>query len=146
MNNTRRKVAIVPCSGIGKPYGTVSREAGYDLCEDLRPDSTELVALSRLVMGEETARQTVANSPAIAIDGCKLMCAAKMVRQSGGTVAQEVAVLDVYRRHKDLKPEGIAELNEAGQQLARVLAEGVAERVDEIAPLETRRGHGGCHG
>ncbi len=146
MNNTRPKVAIVPCSGIGKPYGTVSREAGYDLCEDLRPDSTELVALSRLVMGDETARQTVANSPAIAIDGCKLMCAAKMVRQSGGTVVQEVAVLDVYRRHRDLKPEGLAELNEAGQRLARVLAEEVTEKIDELAPPDTRRGQGGSHG
>ncbi len=146
MNDIRRKVAIVPCSGIGKPYGTVSREAGYDLCEDLRPDTTELVALSRLVMGDETARQTVANSPAIAIDGCKLMCAAKMVRQSGGMVAQEVAVLDVYRRHKDLKPEGIAELNDAGQRLARVLAEEVTEKIDELAPPDTHRGQGGSHG
>jgi len=41
-----------------------------------------------------------------------------MVRQSGGTVAREVAVLDVFRRHKDLKPEGIAELNPAGMKLA----------------------------
>lgn len=146
MNDTRRKVAIVPCSGIGKPYGTVAREAGYDLCEDLRPDSTELVALSRLVMGDETARQTVATFPTIAIDGCKLMCAAKMVQQSGGTVAQEVAVLDVYRCHKDLKPEGIAELNEAGRRLARVLAEGVLEKIDELAPPAAREEKGGRDG
>ena len=71
------------------------------------------------------------------IDGCKQMCAAKMVRQSGGTVAREVAVLDVYRRHKDLKPEGIAELNEAGRKLARVLAEEVAESLDGVGqPVE----------
>lgn len=146
MNDIRRKVAIVPCSGIGKPYGTVARESGYDLCEDLRPDTTELVALSRLVMGDETARQTVAKFPAIAIDGCKLMCAAKMVKQSGGTVAQEVAVLDVYRCHKDLKPEGIAELNEAGQRLARVLAEGVLEKIDELAPPDNRNEKGGRNG
>ncbi len=55
-----------------------------------------------------------------------------MVQQSGGTVAQEIAVLDVYRHHKDLKPQGIAELNEGGQQLARVLAEEVTTMVDGI--------------
>ena len=145
MNDTQRKVAIVPCSGIGKPYGTVSREAAYDLCEELRPDTTELVALSRLVMGDETARQTVVNCPAIAIDGCKLMCAAKMVRERGGTVAQEVAVLDVYRRHKELKPEGIAELNEAGRRLARVLAEELTEKLDELASPDAGRGKEGIH-
>ncbi len=35
------KVIIVPCSGIGKPFGTVSREAAYDLCEELRPGSID---------------------------------------------------------------------------------------------------------
>ena len=45
-------------------------------------------------------------------------------------MAREVAVLDVFRRHKDLKPEGIAELNEAGRKLARVLAEEVAVSLD----------------
>ena len=66
------------------------------------------------------------------IDGCKLACAAKMVKQSGGTIAQEFAVMDVYRRHKDLKPVGIAELNEDGQKLARVLAEEVIAAVDGL--------------
>jgi uncharacterized metal-binding protein len=75
------------------------------------------------VLGDEAARDLITKHPAVTIDGCKQMCAAKMVKQSGGTVAHEIAVLDVFRRHKDLKPEGIAELNEAGQKLARVLAE-----------------------
>ena len=130
MNSDETKVVVVPCSGIGKPFGTVSREAAYDLCDELRPQSTRLVALAKLVLGEATAQELIRRHPAVTIDGCKQMCAAKMVRQSGGTVAHEVAVLDVFRRHKDLKPEGIAELNEAGQKLARVLAEEVAERLD----------------
>ncbi|MEI7939451.1 MAG: putative zinc-binding protein [Verrucomicrobiota bacterium] len=130
MNPAKETVVVVPCSGIGKPFGTVSREAAYDLCEELRPGITRLVSLAKLVLGEAGARDLVVRHPAVTIDGCKQMCAAKMVRQSGGTVAREVAVLDVYRRHKDLKPEGIAELNEAGRKLARVLAEEVAESLD----------------
>ena len=90
------------------------------------------MALAKLVLGEAAARELVARHPVVTIDGCKHMCAAKMVKQSGGTVAHEVAVLDVFRRHKDLKPEGIAELNEAGQKLARVLAEEVAESLDAM--------------
>jgi uncharacterized metal-binding protein len=124
---------VVPCSGIGKAFGTVSREAAYDLCEELRPESTRLVALAKLVLGEAGARELVVKHPAVTIDGCKQMCAAKMVRENGGTVAHEVAVLDVFRRHKDLKPEGIAELNEAGRKLARVLAQEVAASLDGAA-------------
>ena len=130
MNTDKTRVVVVPCSGIGKPFGTVSREAAYELCEELRPESTRLVALAKLVLGDAAARELLTRYPAVTIDGCKQMCASKMVKQSGGTVAHEVAVLEVFRRHKELKPEGIAELNEAGQKLARVLAEEVAASLD----------------
>ena len=127
-----RKVVIVPCSGIGKSYGTVAREGAYEVTEDLRPDTTQLVPLSLLVLGDEEARADVAGAQAITIDGCKLACAAKMVAESGGGVAHGLAVLDVYRRHRDLKPVGIAELNEGGQKLAHVLAKEVVTLVDEL--------------
>ncbi len=132
MSAGKKRVVIVPCSGIGKPFGSVSREAAYEVCETLCPKDTQLVALAKLVMGDDAARATVAASPAVTIDGCKLMCAAKMVKQSGGTVARAANVLDAYRQHKDLKPEGIAELNVAGLRLARVLAEDIAGTVAEI--------------
>jgi len=126
------KVVIVPCSGIGKTYGTVSREAAYEVIEDLCPETSQMVALSMLVLGDVNARAAVANSTAITIDGCKLACATKMVQESGGHVAQEFAVLDVYRRNRKLKPKGIAELNEGGQQLAHALAEEVSAVIDDL--------------
>lgn len=125
-------VVIVPCSGIGKTYGTVSREAAYEVTEDLRTDNSQLVALSLLVLGDEASRAAVTGHPAVTIDGCKLACATKMVQESGGHVAQEFSVLDVYRQHREFKPKGIAELDQGGQQLARVLAQEVAEVVDRI--------------
>jgi uncharacterized metal-binding protein len=136
-----QKVIIVPCSGIGKPYGTVSREAAYEITEDLRPGQTQLVPLALLVLGEQETRSVVAACPAISIDGCKLACAAKMVRQSGGTITQEFAVLNFYRNHKDLKPQGIAELNEGGQKLARALAEEITSVVDGIIAGNQRGDH-----
>jgi uncharacterized metal-binding protein len=132
MSDTKmlRKVAIVPCSGIGKTYGSVSREAAYDVTGDLRPEETQLVSLAMLVLGDESARAALAGAPAVTIDGCKLACATKMVQESGGTVAKDFAVLDFYRCNKQFKPQGIAELNEGGQQLARALAEEIATVVD----------------
>jgi len=60
-----------------------------------------------------------------------------VVTESGGTVAHALQVLDVYRRHRELKPAGIAELNEAGQELAKALAYEVSGLVDGIAAEET---------
>ena len=126
------KVAIVPCSGIGKTYGAVSREAAYVVTEETCPEETQLVALSKLVLGDEAARTIVSASPAITIDGCKLACATKMVKESGGTVARDFAVLDVYRRYRQFKPQGISELNEGGLQLAQALAQEIAVVIDAV--------------
>jgi uncharacterized metal-binding protein len=134
------RVVIVPCSGIGKTYGSVSREAAYQVVEELRPENAQLVALSMLVMGDETACDAVASGRAITIDGCKLACARKMVEESGGTVAQDFAVLDVYRRYRKFKPKGIAELNEGGQLLAQALAEEVSEAIDALQQGQTADG------
>jgi uncharacterized metal-binding protein len=131
--NQPKHVVIVPCSGIGKTYGTVGREAAYTLVEDLRPGCTQVVALSLLVLGDADSRARVQAAPAITIDGCKLACARKMVTESGGQVAYEANVLDTFRRHRQLKPKGIAELNPEGQALAYKMAEELAEVTDKIS-------------
>ncbi len=136
MSPPERHVVIVPCSGIGKTYGTVSREAAYEVTEDRRPGAAGLVALSLLVLGDEGARAAVRAYPAVTIDGCKLACAEKMVRESGGRVAQGIAVLDVYRRNRGLKPQGIAELNEGGRLLAHAVAAEISAIVDDLASDE----------
>ncbi len=128
-----RTVVIVPCSGIGKPYGTVSRVAAYQVTEEDRPDQTQLIPLALLVMGDEESRKILAESQAITVDGCKLACATRMVQQSGGQVARDFAVLDVYRRYRDFKPQGIAELNDGGEKLAEALAKEIDAVVDELS-------------
>ena len=141
MNSAQRKVAIVPCSGIGKPYGTVSRIAAYQVTEDDRPELTRLVPLALLVMGDEEYGRIVTENPAITIDGCPQACATKMVLQSGGTVIQECSVMGAVRSHRDLKPQGIAELNEDGEKLADALAKEIIAVIDaSLQPL-----NGGSH-
>ncbi len=140
MTGSKQEFVVVPCSGIGKSLGTVSREAAYELCDTLQPHRMRLVALSKLVLGDAEAREQIRSSPAVTIDGCKQMCASKLVKHSGGVVAREVAVFDVVRNHKDLKPNGIAELNPEGKQLARVLAEEIAGELDMIACTAAEQG------
>lgn len=141
MSCSLRKIAIVPCSGIGKPYGTVSRVAAYQVTEDDRPERTRIVPLALLVMGDEEYGRFVAESRAITIDGCPQACATKMVQACGGRVARECQVLEMFRRHRGLKPQGIAELNEDGEKLAALLAQEIDAVVDEL----TMSGNGGSN-
>ena len=128
----KEKVLIVPCSGIGKSLGSVTREGAYVVTEELCPGRTQLMALARLVLGDEETRTELSGAEAITIDGCVRACAAKVVEGAGGRVAQGLQVLDVCRRHPDLKPSGISELDESGHKLAHALAEEVKELVDKM--------------
>jgi len=128
----REKVLIVPCSGIGKSLGSVAREGAYVVTEELCPDRTRLMPLALLVLDEKETRIELSSAEAITLDGCVKACAAKVVEGAGGAVAHALQVLDVCRRHPNLKPSGISELDESGRKLAHALAEEVKELVENM--------------
>lgn len=129
----KNQVLVVPCSGIGKTYGTVTREAAYVLAEELRPGQVTLLPLSLVVLGNETLKARLQGCPAITIDGCNLECAHKNVSDAGAVVIENFRVLDAYRHHRNLKPQGIQQLNQGGLALARCIAEEAAAAVDRHA-------------
>jgi uncharacterized metal-binding protein len=134
------KVLIIACSGVGKAFGMVSREAMYTVVDDLRPGVTGTMCLSLLTMGDEAARAEVSSRPTITIDGCRKMCARVNVGASGGCPAASFQVADTYRRFRELRSQTVAMPDEAGRQLAQALAKEVAGQVDRLlAAPETGR-------
>ena len=125
-------VIIIPCSGIGKAFGTVGREATYAVVEDLRKGKADTICLSLLVIGDEKSRELVKTHPCIAIDGCPLECAKKNIEISGGKVGASFRVIDILKNHRDLKTSSVTFLDDNGRKLARILAEEVAKKVDEL--------------
>jgi uncharacterized metal-binding protein len=127
-----RAVFVIPCSGIGKAYGTIGRDAALQVVEELRPETTESMCLSLLVMGDEEARQRVQGTQTVTIDGCALACACKNVEMAGGTVGAAIMVLDVYKQHRTLKTQAITFLDENGHALAGHVAEATVQAVDAL--------------
>ena len=132
LEEKQKKAIIIPCSGIGKAFGSVGREAAYIVTDELRPDHTGTVCLSLLTMGDEEARVLVQSSPTLTIDGCPKACARRNVEASGGTPAAEFRVVDVYRANRELKVDSVLQLGDNGRRLARILAEQVVAEVDRI--------------
>ena len=126
------RVIIIPCSGIGKAFGSVGREAAYVVTEELRPGCTQTVCLSLLTLGDEEARRQVRKHPTITIDGCPTACARVNVEQAGASPAAAFRVFDVFRRHKELRVRSVSDIGEAGEEMARILARYVAAKVDEL--------------
>jgi len=128
----KKRVIIIPCSGIGKAIASVGREATYEVIENLKPGVTDTVCLSLLVMGDERAQNEVRKNPVITIDGCPKDCSSKNVELAGGKEGAHLRVIDVLKEHKDLKPKSVIDIGEEGKKLAQILSEEVAQKVDEL--------------
>ena len=72
MNNPTHaeQVLLIPCSGIGKVHGLISREAVYKATDTLGQDQADTVCLALLVTGDPETRQKVQEQPCITLDGC----------------------------------------------------------------------------
>ena len=136
MGKKHKKVVVLPCSGIGKVFGALARETMYELLERIRPDTVATTCLPLLVIKDPEAVALVTGNPVITIDGCPKDCAKKSVQNLGKEPDMTFEAIKFYKEHKDLKPEGIGEVNETGRKLAAVAAEEVAKEVDKLAAGE----------
>jgi len=131
-------VFVIPCSGIGKSLGTVSRKAAYKVVEELRPQHARITCLALLTVGDDETLKKVREHPCITINGCPTNCAQKNVEASNGRLMKNLMVTNTLPNHIGLKPEGIMELNAEGRELANLVAQEVAEAVDAIMEREDR--------
>jgi uncharacterized metal-binding protein len=131
-SKSQSRVIVVPCSGIGKALGSISREATYELVENIKKGVTHTICLALLVSGDEESLQLVQKNKCITVDGCPLQCAEKSVRLAGGDLAASYRVVDALKENRNLKPKTVTFLDSDGLQLAKKLARQIAGRVDEL--------------
>jgi len=132
MERDTEKVLVIPCSGIGKVHGLMSREAAYLVTDELAPKGTDVVCLALLVKGDEETMARVQASPCITIDGCGKACAMKNVELAGAEVTQALQVGRFLAAHRGVQPGSGSELTDEGWGIVREIAEAVAEEVERL--------------
>jgi len=130
----RAELLLVPCSGIGKVHGLISREAVYHVTDRLLPDLAGTVCLALLVTGDSETRQKVQQTPCITLDGCPKLCALKNVKLSGGKITKGIRVYDVMKRHRGANFGTATALSEEGWGVVEELA----SEVVQLAKQETK--------
>ena len=134
------EVLIIPCSGIGKVHGLVSREAAYSALE-LLPDQAETVCLALMVTGDPDPRGKVREHKSITVDGCPKLCAQKNVELAGGNVALGVRVYETMKRHRGEDFGTVTSLSKEGLAMADEIGGTIAAAARDI--LEGKEGHHG---
>jgi len=126
-------VLVIPCSGIGKVHGLISREATYLVIDELAPEQTKTQCLALLVKGDADAVSAVRSHPCITIDGCPKACAQKNVEMAGGTVVKAIRVVEAFKTHRGAQPGSASGLTNDGWTIAREIADAVAAEVNSLA-------------
>jgi uncharacterized metal-binding protein len=125
------RVLLIPCSGIGKVFGLLSREVAYRVSDALLPDQADTVCLALLVSGDAETQQKVQQTSCITVDGCPKLCAMKNVELAGGKVAQSIRVYDTTRRHRGGKFGTATSLSDEGWAVVEEIAGEIAENIKQ---------------
>jgi len=131
--NFKGKIAILPCTGVGQVVGTIARQAGYRVCDDLRPDQTVLLCLPALVKGVCEDLEMIAQCPVIVIEGCQEKCATHALGMREVAPAAVVSVLDAMSdRGLKVRRESRRCLSETELAVADIVGEQVVGEVDRL--------------
>jgi uncharacterized metal-binding protein len=126
------KAGIVSCSGEELAEGTVARLATLKVLHQLRPMETVTICLPLFLAGGEGDREFARFHPTITVDGCDLRCAARGTEMYSGKPAASIVVNDLVAAAGLAPPEGRRSLNDAGKQAVDLVAERLAQLVDEV--------------
>ncbi len=118
----KKPVLVIPCSGIGKVHGLISREAAYLVTDELARERADTMCLALLVKGDAEALEAVKAHICITIDGCSKACAETNVKIAGGRAAETIQVTDALKKHRGAKPGNATDLTNEGWIIAREIA------------------------
>ncbi len=127
-----KKIKVVPCSGIGKVFGLIAREAALKTVIELCPEKSETVCLAYIVTGDKEVKEKMEGSNCITVDGCPKMCASKNVSIAGGIVIEEIKVLDTVKDHKGKQFGSPTQLDSDGELVVSEIAAKVSKKINEI--------------
>ncbi|MGA3191625.1 MAG: putative zinc-binding protein [Candidatus Bathyarchaeia archaeon] len=119
----KSKYIIIPCSGIGKALGTITRRATCIVTEELLPNDTDSICLPLLTIEDEETVRKIRENPCITLDGCVAQCAKKNVEHHYGELKGSIRILDVIKENPKLKPGTVLDIGPDGEKLARKTAE-----------------------
>jgi uncharacterized metal-binding protein len=127
-----KPVLVIPCSGIGKVHGLISREATYLVTDELASGQADTLCLGLLVIRDADAVSSIKAQHCITIEGCPKACAEKNVRMAGGQVECSIQVAEVFKNHRGAKPGTATNLTQDGWAITKEVAQMVANEAARL--------------
>jgi glycine cleavage system H protein len=111
--------AILACTGLDKPEGSVAREVALRLAEETGAEIVCPVVLNRT---PARYKKTLADSRLVVVDGCATQCASRLATGAGRRPAHKVVISDILKQSgATLSPD--LRLGPDGLKLAEAIVE-----------------------
>ena len=138
----KNKYAILPCNGLDKGVGQITREAALKLLEKY-PD-LEIICPVLLSGDENKYRDSIKEKEIIIIDGCFTRCATKLASEKNAKFKTKIIVSHIIKE-TGIKPEksiipGPEGIKISEKILKKIEKEFIKEKVTEVKIIREKKG------
>jgi glycine cleavage system H protein len=121
--NPHSTYSILPCNGLDKAAGGVTREVAVELAEQT---GSEILCPVFYRVADARYNRLAAERPLLVIDGCSTRCASKLAAEKNLKVARKLTVTEEAKK-RGIELADSLRLDETGRGLAKTLAAALLE-------------------
>ncbi|MCP4630014.1 MAG: hypothetical protein GY850_41875 [bacterium] len=123
------KVGLMPCNGMSYIMSTVARDVCRTVAEVLLPGKICFIDTTCILAGLEEEMEVVRKVPILAVDGCRLKCAAKALEKRKIIPHDVMIITDIMIENGlTLRGEDRNRLGSQGQAIVAVTSAETAKR------------------
>ena len=128
------KYAILPCNGLDKCAGSITRELAQILAEE---SSSKILCPVFYRVADAKYNQLAEEMPLLVIDGCATRCAAKLAAEKNLKIAEKIIITDEAKAANVALPRGLR-LGEPEKKLTREIADRLLVVSETAAEVESK--------
>jgi len=113
--------AILPCNGLDKCAGVISRELAIKLCEN---GENEIICPVFARIADAKYNKILEEHPLLVIDGCATRCASKLALEKNFKVSKKITVTEEAKNH-NIELKSNLRLHENENALIEIILNGL---------------------
>jgi len=122
--------AVLPCNGLDKCAGVISREIALKLCEN---DKNEIICPVFARIADAKYNKITAEHPLLVIDGCATRCASKLAAEKGFKVSKKITVAE-EAKNNNIQLNNSLTLRENEKALIEIILKKLVASEDKVTP------------
>ncbi|MCX6281262.1 MAG: glycine cleavage system protein H [Bacteroidetes bacterium] len=122
--------AILPCNGLDKCAGLISRELALKLCESAE---NEILCPVFYRVSDKKYNKIASERPLLVIDGCLTRCASKLAAEKGLKITKKIIIAEEAKGH-GIKLNDNLRITDQEQSLLETLFDELNKNDDNIVP------------